>query len=59
VRKKSSKLWCGSPVGPTRVHRVGKATLGEKRLRFWQKHSLNCDSLVLHSPSTLSTSKNI
>jgi hypothetical protein len=26
---------------------------------FWQKRSPNCDFLVLHSPSTLSTSKNM
>jgi hypothetical protein len=30
-----------------------------KVIRFWQKHSPNCDFLVLHSPSTLCTSKNI
>jgi hypothetical protein len=29
-----------------------------KELRFWQKRSPNCDFLVLHSPSTLSTSIN-
>jgi hypothetical protein len=30
-----------------------------KIIHFWQKRSPNCDFLVLHSPSTLSTSKNI
>jgi hypothetical protein len=30
--KKSSKSWCGSLVGPTQVHRVGKSTLGEKKI---------------------------
>jgi hypothetical protein len=30
-----------------------------KKIRFWQKRSPNCDFLVLHSPSTLSTYKNI
>jgi hypothetical protein len=30
-----------------------------KTIRFWQKRSPNYDFLVLHSLSTLSTSKNI
>jgi hypothetical protein len=30
-----------------------------KTIYFWQKCSSNYDFLVLHSPSTLSTSKNI
>jgi hypothetical protein len=35
------------------------ATVVTKEITFWQKHSPNCDFSVLHSPSTLSTSKNI
>jgi hypothetical protein len=42
-----------------RVQGVGTQAMGEKKIHFWQKHSPNCDFLVLHSPSTLSTSKNI
>jgi hypothetical protein len=30
-----------------------------KIIRFWQKRSPNCDFWVFHSPSSLSTSKNI
>jgi hypothetical protein len=29
-----------------------------KTIRVWEKHSPNCDFLLLHSPSTLSTSIN-
>jgi hypothetical protein len=32
---------------------------GENFFCFWQKRSPNCNFLVLHSPSTLSTSKNM
>jgi hypothetical protein len=41
------------------VRRVGRSDPGGKKLTFWQKRSPNCDFLVLRSPSTLSTSKNI
>jgi hypothetical protein len=57
-------------IGPTSFRgdgfgRVGPAGIGgwvrrgwvTKELRFWQKCSLNCDFLVLHSPLTLSTPK--
>jgi hypothetical protein len=34
--------WVG--VGPTRVHRVDRSAVGEKKVRFfWHKHSPNCD----------------
>jgi hypothetical protein len=38
---------------------AGMAGLGEKNTAFWQEHSPNCDFLILRSPSTLSTYKNI
>jgi hypothetical protein len=46
----------GGPDGYTRWVCVGWV---RKTIRFWQKHSPNYDFLVLHSPSTLPTSKNI
>jgi hypothetical protein len=42
-----------------RVPGAGTRVVGVKELAFWQKRSPNCDFLVLHSPFTLSTSKNI
>jgi hypothetical protein len=42
-----------------RYTRAGRVGVGEKKLAFWQKRSPNCDFLVLRSPSTLSTSKNV
>jgi hypothetical protein len=45
-------------VGPAGTRgRVEKVSL-RKKFRFWQIRSLNYDILVVHSPSTLSTSKN-
>jgi hypothetical protein len=57
----------GREIGPRRCSAGGPVTgtirrvcaVGVKKSFFWQKHSPNCDFLVLHSPSTLSTSKNI
>jgi hypothetical protein len=45
--------------GPDRYRWAGMRGWGEKKLRFWQKHSPNCNFLILHSPSILSTSKNM
>jgi hypothetical protein len=49
----------GGRVGPVGIGGQVHTRWVTKELRFWQKHSLNCVFLVLHSPSTLSTSKNI
>jgi hypothetical protein len=44
-------------VGPRGHERWIKRGWVRKIIRFWQKRSQNCDFLVFHSPSTLSTQK--
>jgi hypothetical protein len=47
-------------LGGPSVYR-GRVCMDEvrKKFSFWKKRSPNCNFLVLHSPSTLSTSKNV
>jgi hypothetical protein len=52
MARHARQVWCGL-MGWVRRWWVRKI------IRFWQKRSLNCDFSVLHSPSTLSTPKNI
>jgi hypothetical protein len=49
----------GGCVGPVGIGGRVHTRWVTKELRSWQKHSPNYNFLVLHSPSTLSTSKNI
>jgi hypothetical protein len=50
--------WDNADVWVPRGDRwAGRRGVSEKKIRFWQKCSPNCDFFVLHSPSTLSTSK--
>jgi hypothetical protein len=47
-------------VGPTRVQEVGTCGLGKKKISFFGRNALQIAIfLVLYSPSTISTSKNI
>jgi hypothetical protein len=49
----------GGRVGPAGISGWVHTWWVRKKFRYWQKRSPDCDILVLHRPSTLSTSKNV